>query len=94
MMAEARANIIYNQVLKLVEHQLSNKTTYQRDLLKFGKRVFGDKFVGVFASDRIPKLKEGQYAILNLDKSDEPGSHWIAVAMKNNKTHVYDSFGR
>lgn len=93
-MTEERANKIYNQVLKLVEAKLSNTTTYQRDLLNFGKRVFGDKFVGVHASNEIPKLKEGDYAILNLDKSSEPGSHWIAVAMKNNNTHVYDSFGR
>ena len=30
------------------------------------------------------------YAIVNLDKHDMPGSHWVAMA----DSMVYDSFGR
>ena len=95
-MPEARANKIYNQILKLVEGQLGSTTTYQHTLQRFGKKLFGTKFAGVFAADEIPKLsKETPYAILNLDKSNEPGSHWVAaVLVSPGDIMVYDSFGR
>lgn len=32
-------------------------------------------------------------AIINLDKHNEPGSHWIAMVC-NDKMIIYDSFGR
>jgi len=35
-----------------------------------------------------------RYAIVNLDRSTQAGSHWIALAYHNNKVYVYDSFGR
>ena len=36
------------------------------------------------------------YSCVNLDNSDEPGSHWIALAydVYNGKIMIYDSFGR
>jgi len=55
-----------------------------------GKHLFGDKFIGVFARDTMPKLEKGQYLIFNLDTSDKPGSHWVALT----NDLVYDSFGR
>jgi hypothetical protein len=96
MPPEARANKIYEEILKMVESQLGSTTTFQHTLQRFGKKLFGPKFAGVFASDKVPKLsKETPYAILNLDKSGEPGSHWVAVVfVKPNNIMVYDSFGR
>lgn len=93
---EKKAHIIYNKILKdIVVPIIGNKTTYMSDLQKAGKMMFGVKFKGVYPSDKIPKLNElSSYAILNLDKSYEPGSHWIAIAKKGNRTYVYDSFGR
>ena len=65
------------------------------DLLGISKKMLGIKFKGVFASDKIPILNDLQpYAILNLDSSKQPGSHWIAIAKTNNETMIYDSFGR
>ena len=93
-MPNARADKIYNDVLKVVEGVLGSTTTYQRDLVTLGKRLFGVKFRGVFAADRIPKMNNGQYSILNLDKASEPGSHWIAVVKSAGDMLVYDSFGR
>ena len=93
---EARANKIYNQILTMVQSQVGSTTTYQHVLQKFGEKLFGKKFEGVFAADHIPKLsKESPYAILNLDDSDEPGSHWVAVVLVTpGDIMVYDSFGR
>lgn len=87
-------NRLYRSVLNDVENVLGNDSTFSDELNKFCKKYFGSKFVGVFASDQIPNLKNNEYAIVNLDKSNEPGSHWVSLAMVNNKLNFYDSFGR
>lgn len=87
-------NEIYKDYMKILSPYIGNDTTYSDDLRKKGKKIFGNKFLGVFASDEIPNLKNGQMYIANLDTSNEPGSHWIAVYKKNNKNYVYDSYGR
>ena len=98
----------YNAILKRVERLIGNKTTFLSQLGNTGKQLLGDKFKGVYPSDKIPKLTlKTPYCILNLDKSNESGSHWISVTLD---THghtssvsgvkgarplvVYDSFGR
>lgn len=93
---EKIANLIYNKVLKEVIYPLTGKkTTYLTELNGIGRKILGVKFKGVFPADKIPKLNDlSPYAILNLDTSKEPGSHWIAIAKIGNDTYVYDSFGR
>jgi len=58
----------------------------------------GDQFEGVYAIDTIPEAilnKPTFYAITNLDKSTEQGSHWIGLAREDGgDIIVYDSFGR
>ena len=53
-------------------------------------------FMGCYAADQIPTeiLKFPSSLIINLDTKDKPGSHWVAVYIKN-KSHAYyfDSFG-
>lgn len=87
---------IYNQILKKVEKKIgTNKTTYSTDLDELGKYYFKDMFVGCYPSDQIPILTNRRcYCIVNLDSSDENGSHWIALAYHKNKYIFYDSFGR
>lgn len=85
----------YKKILQKMKNKLGNNTTFSSDLDRTGREMFGIKFKGVFPSDKIPKLSKLQpYAILNLDHSKGPGSHWIAVAFDQNKIIVYDSFGR
>ncbi len=95
---EKQALEAYNKYLKKIIYPLiGDRTTYLNQLLGAGKKLFGVKFKGVYASDKIPKLNDlSPYCILNLDKSDEPGSHWIALIKIKNKKQciVYDSFGR
>ena len=95
-MNERYCNMVYNILLSNIEKMFGIKhTTYSDDLDYIGKKILGDKFVGVFPSDKIPKLKNDTYCILNLDNSSEAGSHWIAIYKDNlNETYVYDSFGR
>jgi len=85
--------LIYNKILKEIK-PLGN-TTYLSDLLGLSKKLLGVKFKGVFPSDKIPTLNDlSRYAILNLDKSTESGSHWVAIAKHGDITYLYDSFGR
>jgi len=92
---EKKAMKIYNSKLKILENLIGNDTTWLHELDKAGKKLFGTKFSGVYPSDKIPKLTKSKcYCILNLDKSGEPGSHWIALAKVKDKIMFYDSFGR
>ena len=82
---------LYNQALK----KLPRGMTYLDQLTTIGQRMFGDRYVGTFPSDKIPRLKHNQSCILNVDRSTEPGSHWVALYRgKGDTCYVYDSFGR
>jgi len=85
---------IYNQLLKNIQNKYGSKTTYSDFLLKLGKKYFGNKFSGVYPSDKIPNMKNNTYAIVNLDNSHEPGSHWVGIVKNKSGYLVYDSFGR
>lgn len=74
---------------------LSNSTTFDTDLQKFGTRLFRQRFHGVYMIDEIPSTFDATrpYGIINLDRA--PGTHWIAVAFHRSLgLLVYDSFGR
>jgi hypothetical protein len=82
---------------------LGNGVTYADQLHIVGKQLLGDKFLGVFPSDRIDFRKvqdKARYLIFNVDKSGMTGSHWMALGRINGKKNtkpaflVYDSFGR
>lgn len=53
-------------------------------------------FKGVFSLDRIPKFIKNKPALLvvNIDKSNKPGSHWVAIylPLKGNAEY-FDSYG-
>ena len=55
-----------------------------------------DKFIGVFPADKLPKKKtkpEGYY-IVNLDNSNQGGSHWVCIECRNTGLNSYfDSYG-
>jgi len=88
----------YRLYLKKIQYMMaSDDTTYLSQLEKVGKKLFSVQFKGVYPSDKIPKLNDlAPYCILNLDKSKEPGSHWIALCKvkDRNECLFYDSFGR
>jgi len=90
------SQILYNKKLAEIEKQTGDKSTYLSQLNSVGRGLLRTKFRGVFPSDKIPKLNEIKpYCILNVDRSGEPGSHWVALArMDNGDTLFYDSFGR
>ena len=94
-MNEKTAHKKYDNILSSVKKLVGGKTTYLQQLDKAGTQLFGSKFHGVYPSDKIPTLNNRTpYAILNLDKSNQSGSHWIAVAKSGKNIIAYDSFGR
>ena len=51
------------------------------------------RFDGVFSRDNLNIFnKDGAY-IINLDKYDNIGTHWVAIYLKNNNVTYFDSFG-
>lgn len=90
-------NEIYRDVVKEMGH---DGTTNSRELMEFGKRFWGNKFLGVFPQDKLPAVmynqKNTKYALLNVDTAGFPGTHWVALAgvPGSHKIMVYDSFGR
>ncbi|GFQ86938.1 uncharacterized protein TNCT_2171 [Trichonephila clavata] len=52
------------------------------------------KFGGVYASDELPQTL-GSYScfIVNLDSKRKPGSHWVAIAFRNNTCYYFCSYG-
>ena len=96
-MSELQVMQMYNFVLKKVEADIGSDTTYTTALEAAGLKYLGSRFAGVYPSDRIPKLTEDKpYAIINVDSSEAPGSHWVGIAKadEEGKTIVYDSFAR
>lgn len=89
---------VYDSYVILAEQLVGDGGTLTKDLDEAGKLLIGEAFEGVFASDQIPQNATWKCLIANLDPSDKPGSHWIAMARnpykKGNGVIVYDSFGR
>ena len=87
-------NGINNFLLNMIEQLMGQDATSTTDLKELGGLLLTDGFKGAFAADQIPKLKKNESCIVNLDGSDKPGSHWIALAKDIRRVIIYDSFGR
>ncbi len=92
--SKQKAEAEYEKILRHIEDKYGNKETNNVQLDKIGHKLFNNKFKGVYAADTIPVLPEDSYAIVNLDESNKPGSHWVAVVKHNDHSYIYDSFGR
>lgn len=90
------ANEMYKKALKYFESIMGNDITSTTDLNKVGNIVFRENWKGTFPSDRLPKLQKGEVCIINVDKHNQLGSHWISVcrSKKSGKLWIYDSYGR
>jgi len=68
-----------------------------RQISSILQSTLGDKCYGVYASDQLPEKIETYPAgfVMNIDPSDRPGSHWVAVYIDTNQRGEYfDSYGR
>jgi hypothetical protein len=70
------------------------------DQIKRAMKIYPN-FIGIVARDEVPKLKDkvGKHKqigfILNMDKHNQPGSHWVAVYIDADRGSLewYNSFG-
>lgn len=93
-MQKKQVQALFNFTLNEIYKDLGNLETDNFQLNDYCKDIGIDNFVGVFALDEIPQLKNNQNCIINLDTSNEPGSHWVALFKYRNKTYFFDSFNR
>ena len=65
------------------------------DILKIAKHLEIPNFKGVFTRDQLPKkIGNKEAGIVNLNTSNEPGSHWVAYFRDGSKKIYFDSFGQ
>ena len=83
---------IYKKIVKLIGH---DKSTNGEELNTTGKRLFGNKFKGIYPVDVMPLPKKNSYYIINTDIKNGDGIHWVALYRGfGNTIYVYDSFAR
>ena len=49
-------------------------------------------FNGVYSRNNLPKSKNGAY-VINLDHSENTGTHWVVIFLKEDEVIYFDSFG-
>ena len=76
----------YPELFKRKNYPLNN--IFINNLLKNNKN-----FMGCFSKDQIKLIENNKSMIINLQDSNQPGSHWIALKRVNNTIFVFDSFG-
>ena len=65
------------------------------DIQKMAKHLEIPNFKGVFTRDQLPKkIGNKEAGIVNLNTSNEPGSHWVAYFRDGSKKIYFDSFGQ
>tara|TARA_B100001013_G_scaffold141301_1_gene83423 strand:+ start:959 stop:1408 length:450 start_codon:yes stop_codon:yes gene_type:complete len=95
-MSEPKAEQIFfdiyeKEIAPLLPDKPEGSNNFELD--RVGKKLLGKKYIGTYASDKIPRDKQG-YFIVNLDKSNQKGSHWVGVVRDSEGAVVFDSFGR
>ena len=65
------------------------------DLMRYASILRIPHFRGVFMRDELPKVdRQIECAIVNLNRSDEMGSHWVCYVRNQNDRIYFDSFGQ
>ena len=76
----------YPELFKRKNYPLSN--IFINNLLKDYKN-----FIGCYSKDQIKLIENNKSIIINLQNSNQPGSHWIVLKRVKNSIYIFDSFG-
>lgn len=73
-------------------------STLSSTLMDNGLKLFTEEeFLGVFASDTLPKtvgpLFNYSSLIVNTDTSNLPGTHWVGIISREDEAYYFDPFG-
>lgn len=73
---------------------IPNKPLTNHDLMKYASCLKIPFFRGVFMKDELPiKIWKNETAIVNLDNTDGPGTHWVCYKKLGSTVYYFDSFG-
>ena len=74
---------------------LKKRDDFTINKILLSNKVTKDSFIGVFSSDTLPSYAQTGYYVVNLDTSQQPGSHWIAIKISKSKckNEYFDSYG-
>ena len=83
---------------QIFENEDTLPATYNTELIEYLRRyegVNGYVFSGVIMSNEVRKIeiKEKQFFIVNYDKTNEPGSHWVAIVKDKGEVYHFGSYG-
>lgn len=67
------------------------------DIENLVKRLCAEKYLGVFAADRLPTHlppRRPLVLVCNTDKHSEPGEHWVVIYIgEDSRGEYFDSYG-
>lgn len=68
--------------------------TVQLQSLLFRHPATSNMFSGVYALDQLPFKRTKPFYVVNFDRQNEPGSHWVAIYfLPDGRAEYFDSFG-
>ena len=75
---------------------LGRGITNAQQLTDYCRELFGLRYHGTYASDRLPTLtKERPYAIVNNKTVASGGEHWVGIVLSEDGAYIaFDSYGR
>ena len=74
---------------------IPNKILTNFDLLRYVEKLDIPKFRGVFMRDTLPEEpKKEECGIVNLNTSDQRGSHWVCYYKRGLNRIYFDSYGQ
>lgn len=77
------------QIRDIPKRELSNY-----DLIAYAKVLNIPHFRGVYMRDALPvRPRKYETAIVNLDNSQGPGTHWVCYKKHEDTVYYFDSFG-
>ena len=73
---------------------IPNKSLTNFDLEDYADRLNIRSFRGVFMRDELPRqINAIECAVVNLDDSDGPGTHWVCYWNTTEFSNYFDSYG-
>lgn len=74
--------------------RLPRRALTNADIMHYAKRLHIPYFRGVFMRNDLPRMiRYIECAVVNLDTTDGPGTHWVCYKKHANIIQYFDSFG-
>ena len=82
-------------MMEVFGEYIPNKTLTNFDLAEYIEKLSIQNCRGIFMRNELPKTpKRIECGIVNLNRTDEPGSHWVCYHKNGTKRIYFDSFGQ